>query len=89
MSRVTDLAALLHRLRCQSQWWSQECQQPDGGRHAREVWRPAARQALAADDPALAVHDMVCDADLDPCHTCPDRERHAALLAKQFDLPRA
>jgi hypothetical protein len=88
MSRATDLAAWLHRMCCQSLWWSEDCNRPDGGRHARETWRPAVRTALAADDPALAVHDIVCDVHLDPCHTCPDRERHAALLAKQFGLPR-
>lgn len=88
MTAVTELAARLHAARCQSLWWSEDCRTLDGGRHARETWRPVVRAALAADDPALAVHDVVCDVHLDPCHTCPDRERHAELLATAFDLPR-
>jgi hypothetical protein len=88
VSLVTELAALLHSMRCQSLWWSADCREPDGGRHARATWRPAVRAALADDDPALAVHDLVCDVHLDPCHECPNRERHAALLARAFDIPR-
>ena len=88
MSRTTDLAARLHRMCCQSQWWSEDCSRPDGGRHAHKVWRPKARAVLAADDPAFALHTIVCDAALDLFHTCPDPDGHAALIAKQFGLPR-
>jgi len=88
MTAVAELAATLHAARCQSAWWSEDCRRPDGGRHARETWRPAVRAALRAPDPAAQVHDMICDVHLDPCHTCPDRERHAALLAEALGIPR-
>lgn len=87
MTTVARLAAGLHAMVCQSAWWSEDCRRPDGGPHARQLY-PAVRAALVADDPALAVHDLVCDVHLDPCHTCPDRERHAALLAEALHIPR-
>lgn len=88
MTAVAELAASLHAIRCQSLWWSQDCRRPDGGRHARETWRPRVREALRATNPASEIHDMICDAHLDPCHTCPDRERHVVLLAEALDIPR-
>lgn len=86
---VARLATRLHVARCQSLWWSEDCRRSDGGRHAREVWRPAVRRALAMPDPAEAVHDMICDAHLDPCHSCPDRAQHVALVRQELGLARS
>lgn len=88
MTVVVELAAKLHAARCQSAWWSEDCRRSDGGRHARETWRPAVRAALRSPDPAAQVHDMICDVHLDPCHTCPDRERHIELIAEALSIPR-
>lgn len=88
MPAVVELAATLHELKCQALWWSEDCRRPDGGTHAAAVWRPAVRAALRSPDPAAAVHDMICDADLDQNHACPDRERHIELIAEALGIPR-
>ena len=83
---VVELAAVLHAARCQSLSWSDDCRSEYGGRHAREQWRPIARAALDAPDAAVVIHDHVCDAHLDPCHTCPDVPGHINKIREDLGL---
>jgi hypothetical protein len=80
---VRNAAAVLHRGRCRSLWWSQDCRAPDGGRHARATWRPMLVRALATPDPMVEIHDAVCDVQLDAAAgPCPVRQEHIARLVE-------
>lgn len=83
---VVELATVLHAARCQALWWSQDCRSEFGGRHAREQWRPIARAALGAPDPAAVIHEHTCDPHLDPCHSCPDVPGHIEKIRRDLGL---
>ena len=73
--KAIDLARALHSSRCVSHGMGTCSGEP----HVRSSWLKHAKTILAADDPAYAAHDVLCDAEYDP--TFPngcgvDRERH-------------
>lgn len=75
--------ALLHAHVCQSFSWSEDCQRPDGGAHARDTMRPVVMAALRSPDPVGYLHDRTCSAQLDKTFVggCPERDRHVAHMA--------
>ena len=73
---ATRLGVWLHSQVCMSMSWSEDCQQPNGGEHARTSIATA-KKILSADNPASELHAALCDAEIQSAHKgCPVREVH-------------
>lgn len=87
MATTNDLATRLHAAKCMSISWSQDCQRPDGGDHAKR-WRPVAKEILEAADPVVVLHSHICDAEIDTSMAgCPNLAEHLVHLREHARLP--
>lgn len=79
------LAQAIHDQKCHS-YRAGNC---EGTGHVSQ-YHDLARRVRASDNPALTLHDAVCDAQIDPTVLarggCPDADRHIKHLARWLAL---